>query len=325
VQRNPYPAWREARRFACFGPPGTGKTNFAEELARALGYSLILVTPSDFIRGGESQVEERAKHIFDVLSAQADAVVLLDEIDRMILDREAVAYERQGDIFQFMTPGMLTKLADLRKSKRVVFLIGTNYEEHIDAAAKRVGRLDDRLMLPPPDFRGRIAILRRLLTNAGLPPGALTGEGLRPAANATALMVFSELKQVVDGALRQLIPEERVDGGKAVEAVNVAAAQAPRPAISLESYQSRLTTRKYVQKPFREFFVLLYVKLDEGGTLSKEEQQVAATAVQQLVKLDQGALAALDDMEREDRVRQALWLHLNETRLVDIVLRGLGL
>jgi SpoVK/Ycf46/Vps4 family AAA+-type ATPase len=306
-----------------YGPPGTGKTNFAEELARALKWSLILVTPSDFIRGGESQVEERAKRIFDVLSVQADVVVLLDEIDRMVLDRDAVAYGNQSDTFQFMTPGMLTKLADLRKTKRVVFLIGTNYEEHIDAAAKRVGRLDDRLMLPPPDFAGRVAIFRRLLTNAGIAVGSLTDEALRPAARATALMVFSELKQVAESAVRQLTPAEKVDGDRGVQAVSLAAAHAPRPAISLESYRSRLTTDEYIQRPFKEFFVLLYARVDGGEALSDEEQEVVNTAAQRLLRMDEGTFATLDIQTKRQRVREALSVHVDDNKVIGAVLGSL--
>ena len=72
-----------------YGPPGTRKTTVAERLAKALGYDLITITPSDFVKGGESEVELRAKAIFEALEAQSEAVVLLDEIDRLLLDRDS--------------------------------------------------------------------------------------------------------------------------------------------------------------------------------------------------------------------------------------------
>jgi len=308
------------------GPPGTGKTNFAEELSRALNYPLIIVTPSDFVRGGESQVEERAKRLFDVLGAQSNVVILLDEIDRMILDRDAEAYELQSDIFQFMTPSMLTKLADLRKTKRVVFLVGTNYEEHIDPAAKRAGRLDERLMLPPPDFKGRVAILQRLIVGdrsdksvAEFSREAL--EKLRPAAQVTALMVFSELKQLVEGARDDLGKDDRADLWKVADAVNTAALGSPPPAITLEAYRSRLTTSKYRQRPFLEFFVLLHIKGEDGGLLEPEELRLADFALQLLVGAKESEWSLLKPHEKADRARHALEKQVDDHRVVDTIVQ----
>ncbi len=102
-----------SRKPACsmllYGPPGTGKTSIAEELAKALQWKLITVTPSDFIAKGEAEVEARAKSIFAALNRQKDVVILFDEIDRLILDRDSPSYEKQGDLFQFMTPSMLAR------------------------------------------------------------------------------------------------------------------------------------------------------------------------------------------------------------------------
>src|SRR5262249_3200023 len=129
-----------------YGPPGTGKTTFVQLLAGALDWDMIAISPSDFLRGGESQVEEQAKAIFQALEQMSNVVVLFDEIDRLLLDRDAVAYSRQGDLFQFMTPGMLTKINNLREKKRLIFVIATNYAERIDAAIKRAGRIDEQYL-----------------------------------------------------------------------------------------------------------------------------------------------------------------------------------
>ncbi len=39
-------------------------------------------------------------------------VILFDEIDRLILDRDSKAYSEQSDVFQFMTPSMLIKIQE---------------------------------------------------------------------------------------------------------------------------------------------------------------------------------------------------------------------
>lgn len=144
-----------------YGPPGTGKTTLCEELAKALGWELIIVTPSDFLAGGAAEVEARAKAIFTMLERQKDKVILLDEIDHFLLDRGSEAYEKQQGIFQFMTPGMLPKLNDLRSAESSIFVIATNYAERIDSAVKRRGRVDDHFILLPPGLDQRLRILKQ--------------------------------------------------------------------------------------------------------------------------------------------------------------------
>jgi ABC-type uncharacterized transport system fused permease/ATPase subunit len=100
-----------------YGPPGTGKTSLAKFLAQSLNWKLITITPSDFIKHGEAGIEERAKCIFRTLEEQKDCVVLFDEIDRLILDRNSEYYSGQSDMFQFMTPSMLVKFRELRLKK----------------------------------------------------------------------------------------------------------------------------------------------------------------------------------------------------------------
>ena len=129
-----------------YGPPGTGKTTIARNLANALGFPLITVTVSDFLGQGGAQIEARAKSLFQVLESQSECVVLFDEIDNFLLDRDSTRYSRQDSVFQFMTPGMLTKLNDLRQAERVIFIVTTNYANRIDSAIKRVGRIDKRYL-----------------------------------------------------------------------------------------------------------------------------------------------------------------------------------
>ena len=143
-----------------YGPPGTGKTTFAESVADVLDFRLITITVSDFLGAGGALVEARAKAIFEMLKAQTDCVILFDEIDAFLLDRDSKHYRKQDTLFQFLTPGMLTKINDLRAKKRAIFIIATNYENRIDPAIKRPGRIDRQYLLLPPDLNKRISILK---------------------------------------------------------------------------------------------------------------------------------------------------------------------
>ena len=138
-----------------YGPPGTGKTTLAEQLAVRLRQPLLIVTVSDFLAGAADEVEARAKGIFQVLEEQENVVVLFDEIDQFLLDRNSKRYEKQTGIFQFLTPGMLTKFQNLKDLGRSIFIVATNYAERIDAAIKRQGRFDHHLLLSLPDTNRR--------------------------------------------------------------------------------------------------------------------------------------------------------------------------
>lgn len=136
-----------------YGPPGTGKSTLAENLAEALGMRMVTVTVSDFLGRGGENVEARAKAIFQTLEAQLDTVILFDEIDSFLLDRDTERYDQQDSMFQFLTPGMLTKINDLRKRERSIFIIATNYANRIDPAIKRRGRIDQSYLLSLPSRR----------------------------------------------------------------------------------------------------------------------------------------------------------------------------
>lgn len=122
-------------------------------------------------------------------------MILFDEIDRLLLDRDSPEYARQDDIFKFMTPGMLTKLRTLRRLERCVFIVATNYEDRIDPAAKRHGRIDDRILVLPPDKHYREIFLQKQLEKKKGPKPS--GASWKQAIEKSALYTFPELSDAV--------------------------------------------------------------------------------------------------------------------------------
>lgn len=175
-----------------YGPPGTGKTSLAEKLADALQWPLLSLSVSDFLGDGGTMVEARAKAIFRMLEAQRNCVIFFDEIDSFLLDRNSQHYRDQDTLFQFLTPGMLTKINDLRKLKRSIFLIAANYENRIDPAIKRPGRIDQKYLLLPPDKTKRAAILAELV-------GAALAKN-PSIMQASLFMGYSEIEGAVERA-----------------------------------------------------------------------------------------------------------------------------
>lgn len=280
-----------------YGPPGTGKTLFAEEICKSLTWPLVTVTPTDFILGGESEVEARAKIIFEVLEDQFNKIILLDEIDRMIIDRSSEGYARQGDFFQFMTPSMLTKLRNLRKKKRIIVIIATNYKERIDPAAIRKGRIDAHLLMSPPNKEGRRKffeqlILRKLSDDTAKNDFKTNSHKiLNEIANLTGLNTYSEISGIFDEAIAGLTENEKTKYKKIVEKIkSFLSNNAGTKNISLTSYKSRFETSHsdpkadpFPQKPFLEFFLLVLIKIENGSDLDDKEREILKLALRRFI------------------------------------------
>jgi ATPase family protein associated with various cellular activities (AAA) len=263
-----------SRSMLLYGPPGTGKTTIARKLADALNFNFISITPSDFIARGEAEVEARAKSIFEVLREQSNVVLLFDEIDRLILDRDSHLYQQQSDIFQFMTPGMLTKLADLR-AQAPVFIIATNYDERIDPAIKRSGRIDNRFLVLPPSFRRRQTVLHDFLPGIG-------AREIETAAKLTPLFVRAELE-----TLTRAVRQSATNSAQQSELLIGRLKEGLQPAIKLVAYQSRFRAHALkgqsfptAQEPHEEFLLLVYLVL-ECRKLTSAELTIAGPVLRE--------------------------------------------
>lgn len=219
-----------------YGPPGTGKSTLAEKLAEALGMRMVTVTVSDFLGRGGENVEARAKAIFQTLEAQLDTVILFDEIDSFLLDRDTERYGNQDSMFQFLTPGMLTKINDLRKRERSIFIIATNYANRIDPAIKRRGRIDQSYLLSLPSKEKRLEVIKQLRG------GEAVGTAVRDeVAAGTLFFGFPDLNGLVKEAGRK--------GGGDENLVELIRGGTYRPATSIDTYLKRFSEENF---PFGE-------------------------------------------------------------------------
>lgn len=140
-----------------YGPPGTSKTTLVGALANRLQWHFLQIAPADFLLAGGEQVEARATLLFEILKRARNLVVLFDEVDEFLLDREDP--KRPEGIFRFMTTSMLPKLQSLKSQKSLIFAIATNYKERLDRAITRAGRVDHDWEVLPPDFTSRIVLI----------------------------------------------------------------------------------------------------------------------------------------------------------------------
>lgn len=138
------------------GPPGTGKSTLVESLAKTCNVVLVEVTPSDLIAGGVDAIEQTARAVFQALSLLTRVVIVFDEFDPVLLQRQND--QKEATAFSFLTPGMLPKLKALHKSAKrrsVAYVLNTNLIGKLDDAAIRGGRFDAKVGIYPPDVLSR--------------------------------------------------------------------------------------------------------------------------------------------------------------------------
>jgi ATPase family associated with various cellular activities (AAA) len=141
-----------------FGPPGTSKTQLAVMLSEALGWPLLSLDPSHLTRKGLENVHAETDQIFGRLQLCDQMVVLMDEFDELVREREGKSELRS----RFLTTAMLPKIAGLHERSRIVYIVGTNHLEQFDAAISRAGRFDLILPVMPPTAEEKLEKWERL-------------------------------------------------------------------------------------------------------------------------------------------------------------------
>lgn len=131
-----------------FGPPGTSKTKLVSAIAGAIGWKYIELHPSHFVAEGLPNVQHTADVIFSKLMELDHAVVLFDEIDELVRERDI-----EPDQFgRFLTTSMLPRLAELWKARKIMYFVATNHIEYFDRAVTRSERFDAIIFISPPSF-----------------------------------------------------------------------------------------------------------------------------------------------------------------------------
>lgn len=143
-----------------YGPPGTGKTMLAKAVAGECGVVFISAEGNQFRKKYVGEGEETVHRLFSIARKYAPAIVFIDEID-------AIALERTGDHIgsESALTALLTEMDGFNTdtSRPVFVLAATNYHvegtsRSLDAALLR--RFDRRILIDLPSKEDRIRFLR---------------------------------------------------------------------------------------------------------------------------------------------------------------------
>lgn len=146
-----------------YGPPGCGKTAFANKFAEEAGCSFRLVNCSDIASTFLHGTQQKIAKVFEEAEEKKPCILFFDEIEAMIPKRGATGNEYS----QTETNEFLTQLNHC--GRRGIFVIGaTNRPQDIDEAALRSGRLDMKVYFPTPDEETRASLFIHYLKDKNI-------------------------------------------------------------------------------------------------------------------------------------------------------------
>ncbi|TWT56186.1 AAA family ATPase [Allorhodopirellula solitaria] len=226
-----------------YGPPGCGKTHLARATAGEVGAGFLSVGISDVLDMWVGNSEKNLHAIFDKARRSKPCVLFFDEVDALGASRSDM--RRSGG--RQMINQFLSELDGVETNNDgVLILAATNTPWHLDSAFRRPGRFDRVIFVPPPDAKGREAVLEIQLR--GKPTDSVDHGKV---AAKTEGFSGADLKSVIDVCVEQKLTEAIATG-------------LPKPIVT----KDLLTAAKTIRPSVNEWFATarnhaLYA--NEGG------------------------------------------------------------
>ncbi|HYL71495.1 MAG TPA: ATP-dependent zinc metalloprotease FtsH, partial [Candidatus Dormibacteraeota bacterium] len=178
------------------GAPGTGKTLLARAVAGEAGVPFFSISASEFIEAIVGVGAARVRDLFEKARAAAPAIIFIDELDAIGRSRTAALRVGSNDEQEQTLNQILTEMDGFDPHEGVIVLAATNRADVLDPALLRPGRFDRRVVVQPPDRRGRAAIL--VIHTRNMPLGKDVDLDL--IASLTAGMVGADLRNLANEA-----------------------------------------------------------------------------------------------------------------------------
>ncbi len=146
------------------GPPGTGKTLLARAVAGEANVPFFHISGSDFVELFVGVGAARVRDLFEQAKANSPCIVFIDEIDAVGRHRGAGLGGGHDEREQTLNQ-LLVEMDGFDANQGIVVMAATNRPDILDPALLRPGRFDKKVVVDPPDVKGREAILKIHLRN----------------------------------------------------------------------------------------------------------------------------------------------------------------
>ncbi|MDK2791300.1 MAG: cell division protease FtsH [Deferribacteres bacterium] len=141
------------------GPPGTGKTLLAKAVAGEAGVPFFTISGSDFVEMFVGVGASRVRDLFEQGKKNAPCIIFIDEIDAVGRHRGAGLGGGHDEREQTLNQ-LLVEMDGFESTEGVILIAATNRPDVLDPALLRPGRFDRQVVVPRPDYKGRLEILK---------------------------------------------------------------------------------------------------------------------------------------------------------------------
>jgi hypothetical protein len=163
--------------FACLfsGPPGTGKTETAYQIARAVGRDIFFVDISETKSMWFGESEKKVKSLFTryngmVRHASVVPILLFNEADAVLGKRQELSGERRGPA-QTENAMQNILLQEIENLSGGILIATTNMANNLDEAFER--RFLYKIKFEKPDLEAKAAIWKSMLPQGDIDAPAL--------------------------------------------------------------------------------------------------------------------------------------------------------
>jgi cell division protease FtsH len=190
------------------GPPGTGKTLLAKAVAGEAGVPFFSISGSDFVEMFVGVGASRVRDLFEQGKKNAPCIIFIDEIDAVGRHRGAGLGGGHDEREQTLNQ-LLVEMDGFESNEGVILVAATNRPDVLDPALQRPGRFDRRIVVPRPDLKGRLGVLKVHTKRVPLAPEVdleviargtpgMTGADIENLVNESALFAARQNKERVD-------------------------------------------------------------------------------------------------------------------------------
>ncbi|MFX1259238.1 MAG: AAA family ATPase, partial [Promethearchaeota archaeon] len=149
-----------------YGPPGCGKTLLARAVATESKANFISIKGPELLSKWVGESEKAIREVFRKAKMAAPCIIFFDEFDSIAPSRGR--HTSDSGVSEKVLSQFLTELDGLESMKDIVVIAASNRPDILDPALLRPGRIDRILLVPPPNDKGRLEILRIFTKNMPL-------------------------------------------------------------------------------------------------------------------------------------------------------------
>jgi cell division protease FtsH len=178
------------------GPPGCGKTLLAKAIAGESDVPFFTISGSDFVEMFVGVGASRVRDLFKQAKENSPCIIFLDEIDAIGRKRGPGFVSGGHDEREQTLNAILVEMDGFDTNDQVIVIAATNRKDILDHALTRPGRFDRQVVVPLPDLKGRVEILKIHARSIRVGPNA----DFERLARGTPMFSGAELEALINEA-----------------------------------------------------------------------------------------------------------------------------